>query len=219
MLWEFSNNFYNDTANILNKVSFCYPYHSFLIIYIPLTTSKMANDSSNSSNEEQNCNSLDQNGNTIIGIRDDLNKLKTEVIALKMFITDQLYLLKQSVGSTKAPKYNPSSDFYIKSLIRQIEYLKEEKKTKNSIIQSLLYQTPSSAANSQMKDNNNNSSSFSYSENVVNPNGSNLKNDGLITNDCINNNSNDVSDENTNHSDNDDDNNKEKVSDTNSSLK
>ena len=70
-----------------------------------------------------------------------------------------------------------------------------------------------------MKDNNNNSSSFSYSENVVNPNGSNLKNDGLITNDCINNNSNDVSDENTNHSDNDNDNNKEKVSDTNSSLK
>ena len=30
-----------------------------------------------------------------------LNKLKTEVTALKMFTTDQFYLLKQSVGNPK----------------------------------------------------------------------------------------------------------------------
>ena len=118
-------------------------------------TRKMANDS-NSSNKEQIYNTLDQNGNTITGISDGLNKLKTEVIALKMFVTKQLYLLKQSVGSTNTPEYD-SSDFYIKSLIEQI-YLKEENKIKNSIIQSLLYQNPS---------NNNNSSSFSYLENLV----------------------------------------------------
>ena len=44
------------------------------------------------------------------------------------------------------------------------------------------------------------------------------KNDDLITNDCINNNSNNASDDNNNHSDNDNDNNtndKEKVSDIN----
>ena len=62
-------------------------------------------------------------------------------------------MLKQSVGSTKAPEYNPSSDFYIKSLIEQIEYLKEENKIKNSVIQSLLHQNPSSAANSALKQN------------------------------------------------------------------
>ena len=162
-----------------------YASHKF-----PLMTSKMANDSISSINEEQNYHSLDQNDNTVIGISDDLSKLKTKVIALNKFITDQLYLLKQSVGSKKAPEYNLSSYFYIKSLIEQIEYLKEENKIKNSIIQSLLYQNPSSAANSQMKDNNNNnSSSFSYLENVVYPNVTNLnKNDDLIANDGINNN-------------------------------
>ena len=50
-----------------------------------------------------------------------------------MFVTDQLYLLKQSVCSTKAPEYNPSSDFYIKPLTEQIEYLKEKNKIKNYI--------------------------------------------------------------------------------------
>ena len=72
-----------------------------------------------------------------------------------------------------------------------------------------------------MKDNNNNnSSSFNYSENVVYPNVTNLnKNDDLIANDCINNNSNNVGDDNNNYSNNDNDNNKEKVSDINSISK
>lgn len=52
----------------------------------------MANDSGSSSNKEQNYNSLDQNNNTIIGISDDLNKLKTEVIALKMLVTPALFV-------------------------------------------------------------------------------------------------------------------------------
>ena len=56
-------------------------------------TSNTANDD-NSSNEAQLIdNTLDQNDNTIIGISDDLYKLKTEVIALEMFVTEQLYLL------------------------------------------------------------------------------------------------------------------------------
>ena len=75
-----------------------------------------------------------------------------------------------------------------------------------------------------MKDNNNNnSSSFNYSKNLVYPNVNNLnKNDDLITNDCISNNSNNVSDVNNKHSDNDNGNNindKEKVSDINSISK
>ena len=72
----------------------------------------------------------------------DLDKLKTEVMSLKMFVTDQLYLLKQSVGNLKTPEcnYNRKSDIYIKSIIEQIHYLKEENKMKNSFIQSLLFQ-------------------------------------------------------------------------------
>ena len=41
----------------------------------------MANDSS-SSNEEQTYNTLDEIDSAIIGISDDLNKLKTEVYSL-----------------------------------------------------------------------------------------------------------------------------------------
>ena len=84
----------------------------------------MTNDS-RSSNEERIYNTLDQNDKTIIGIRDNLNELIIEVIALKVFVAEQFYFLKQLVG------YNTSSDnSYIKSLIEQIDYLKEEKKNK-----------------------------------------------------------------------------------------
>ena len=78
--------------------------------------------------------------NTDVNIN-DLNKLKTEVMALKMFITDQLYLLKQSIANPKTPGCNCNSrnDSYITSLIEQIHYLKEENKMKNAFIQSLLF--------------------------------------------------------------------------------
>ena len=46
----------------------------------------MTNDDG-SSNEEQIYNTLYQNDNTVIGISDGLNKSKTEVIALKMFVS------------------------------------------------------------------------------------------------------------------------------------
>ena len=53
----------------------------FIIIYIPLMTSNMANDNSSNNEEQIIDNTLDQNDNTIIGISDDLHKLKTKVIA------------------------------------------------------------------------------------------------------------------------------------------
>ena len=49
-------------------------------------TSKMANNDS-SNNEKQIYNTFDQI-DTIIGISGDLNKLKTEVIAVNMFVTE-----------------------------------------------------------------------------------------------------------------------------------
>ena len=76
-----------------------------------------------------------------------------------MFVTEQLHLLKPSAVGTKALESKTSGDFYIKSLITQIYYLKEENKIKNSTMQLLVQQNPSSAANSQNKNNNNNDSS------------------------------------------------------------
>ena len=49
-----------------------------------------------------------------------------------MFVTEQLHLLKPSAVGTKALESKTSGDFYIKSLITQIYYLKEENKIKNS---------------------------------------------------------------------------------------
>ena len=48
----------------------------------------------------------------------DVNKLKTEVAALKMFVTEQLYIIKQSVGSPKTSACNcsPKNNIYIDSL-------------------------------------------------------------------------------------------------------
>ena len=60
-----------------------------------------------------------------------------------MFITEQLYLLKKSVGSPKIGEYDTNNDLYIKSLNEEILLLKEENKAKNHIIQSLMQQYPS----------------------------------------------------------------------------
>ena len=64
-------------------------------------------------NEESDDTLITNSDDTIITNSDvdiiDLDKLKTEVTALKMFTTHQLYLLKQSVGNPKTPEYNCNS--------------------------------------------------------------------------------------------------------------
>ena len=61
-----------------------------------------------------------------------------------MFVIEQIYIIKQSVGSSKISVCNCSSknNIYIDSLCDQINYLREENKMKNSIIQSLLAIVP-----------------------------------------------------------------------------
>ena len=89
--------------------------------------------------------------NDLNGVNDvnDLDKLKSEVLALKMFVTEQLYFLKQSVGAPRMFELNNdfndnsgrngnNNDIHIKCLIEQINYLKDENRMKNSIIQSLI---------------------------------------------------------------------------------
>ena len=98
---------------------------------------------------------------TVINENTDINELdqlKAELTALKMFVSDQLYILKQSVGSPKSFECNCShtnknNDIQIKSLIDQIDYLKEENRIKSQIIQSLVHTRPSYSVHDNMSDN------------------------------------------------------------------
>ena len=86
--------------------------------------------------DDQIENTFDSSNDTIIDNSDpDLNELsilKAEVHALKLFITEQLYLLKKSVGSPKIGVYDTSNDLYIKSSMSKYCFLK--KKTMQKII-------------------------------------------------------------------------------------
>ena len=66
-----------------------------------------------------------------------------------MFVTKQLYIIKQSVGSPKTSGCNCSSNsnIYTDSLQDRINYLSEENKMKISIIQSLVCHSPSKNVN------------------------------------------------------------------------
>ena len=114
---------------------------------------KIMGDNSSFINEKSDNKFSDCSDDTVVTNSDvnDITKLKTELMALKMFVTDQLYILKQSVGCPTTSECNFSSkeSIYINSLHDQINYLKEENKIKNSIIQSLLCHSPSKNINDQ----------------------------------------------------------------------
>ena len=83
----------------------------------------------------------------------DLDKLRADFLAFKMFVAEQFYSLKQSVGIPKQTAHTSSnSEVYISYLNEQIQYLKEQNKTKNSIIQSLLQHSPRSHDSFSRKD-------------------------------------------------------------------
>ena len=110
-------------------------------------------DDSNSISEKSDINIFNRNDNLAVANSEveiiDVNKFKTEVAALKMFVTKQLYIIKQSVGSHKTFVCNCSSkiDKYIDSLHDETNYLRQENKMKNSFNQSLLCQSPSKNVN------------------------------------------------------------------------
>ena len=114
---------------------------------------KSMGDDSSFIREKSDNNTFNSRDNAAVANSDvetnDINKLKTEVVALKMLVTEQLYIIKQSVGSPKTSVCNCSSknNIYIDSLHDQINYLREENKMKNSIIQSLLCHSPSKNVN------------------------------------------------------------------------
>ena len=121
----------------------------------------MGDDSSFISKESDN--NIFNRSDVVVANRDveiiDVNKLKTEVTKLKMFVPKQLYIIKQSVGSPKTSGCNCSSknNIYTDSLQDRINYLSEENKMKISMIQSLVCHSPSKNVN----DKGNNSSQIS----------------------------------------------------------
>ena len=70
-------------------------------------------DDSSFIREESDNNIFNSRDNAAVANSDvetnDIDKLKTEVVALKMFVTEQLYIIKQSVGSPRASVCNCSS--------------------------------------------------------------------------------------------------------------
>ena len=68
---------------------------------------------------------------------EEITKLKAELVALKSFVIEQLHFIKQSIREPKEHQKNIQQDAYISSLLEQIDYLKDENKTKSSIIKSL----------------------------------------------------------------------------------
>ena len=66
--------------------------------------------------------------------------LETELTTLKLFVLEQFFLIKKTIQEIKDPNHEVANSTYVAMLMGQIEYLKEENKIKNSIIQSLTSQ-------------------------------------------------------------------------------
>ena len=91
---------------------------------------------------EQETSFSNSSNSTIVNRLDDheeITKLKTELVALISFVIEQLHFIKQSIRETKEHQKNIQQDTYISSLLEQVDYLKDENKTKNSIINSKNY--------------------------------------------------------------------------------
>ena len=81
--------------------------------------------------------SFDRSDNTIVENCDaditDLKIVKAELSALKMFVAEQTYFVKQQLGIPKNAECEQNNEILITSLNEQINYLKEENKIKTSI--------------------------------------------------------------------------------------
>ena len=117
--------------------------------------------------------------------------LETELTALKSFVMEQFFLIKQSIQETKDPNHEAANSTYVVMLMEKIEYLKEENKVKNSIIQSLTSQynnifNSTATYNSNDDNNNNINNNNLYRSNNNLPNTSNNNNINDSSNDSNN---------------------------------
>ena len=72
----------------------------------------------------------------------DLNEkilsLSIEINALKSFVLEQVFIIKRTIqGIQERPNKKETNNVYVTSLTEQINFIKEENKTKNTIIQIL----------------------------------------------------------------------------------
>ena len=77
-----------------------------------------------------------------VNLIQDLNKkllsLSTEINALKSFVLEQVFVIKKTLQDIQElPNNKETNNGYVTSLTDQINFLKEENKTKNTIIQIL----------------------------------------------------------------------------------
>ena len=144
--------------------------------------------------------SSDRSDNTIVENCDaditDLKIVKAELSALKMFVVEQIYLVKQQLGIPKNAECEQNNEILITSLNEQINYLKEENKIKTSIIQSLINQINK---NNNSYDTNNNSNNNSHSFSNSNNNFSNIHNSDPNSLKNLNGNNNNNNNNNTNN--------------------
>ena len=105
---------------------------------------------------------------------EEITKLRTELIALKSFLTEQLHFIKQSVCK---PFKVEKNSCYISRLLEDINYLKQGSKTKSSIIQLLIqsgdtnnYHNDNSYSKSNNNEENNNGGTENDDVNIHIPN-------------------------------------------------
>ena len=102
---------------------------------------------------------------------EEITKLRTELIALKSFVMEQFHFIKQSVRETFEVEKISQQENYISRLLEEINYLKQENRTKSSIIISLIQ-----SGNINNYDNHN---SYSKSNNNDGNNNSGIENDDI----------------------------------------
>ena len=72
-------------------------------------------------------------------LNEKLLSLSTEINALKSFVLEQVFVIKKTLHDIQElPNNKETNNGYVTSLTDQINFLKEENKTKNTIIQILL---------------------------------------------------------------------------------
>ena len=102
--------------------------------------------------------------------------LETELTALKSFVLEQFFLIKKLIQEIKDPNHEVANSTYVAILLEQIEYLKEENKGKNSIIQSLTNQYNIFSSTTTYNSNNNNDNNSNTNNNDHNNNNENNNN-------------------------------------------
>ena len=119
--------------------------------------------------------------------------METELAARKSFVVEQFFLIKKSIKEIKDPNHEAANSTYVVMLMEQIDYLKEENKVKNSIIQSLTnqYNNIFNSTTTSSNNNNNNNNSSNNNNNNLHKSNNNLPN-------TSNNNINDSSNDNNN---------------------